>query len=158
MPLYILDASAVVSLADTCDAVGHAWDEVADALTELAIAGDLTCPAIVIRECRRYGEDEPSTKWLRQASGHFANSEDPWEYLEEVLATCPTLIDQDETGENPQATVLAMARFQSQSRDDVIIVTDQWSDLPTRRALGSAAAAMGVSAITVQAFVDALDL
>lgn len=132
---------------------GHSLADVLEAMTELAIAGDLTCPPIVLRECRKFGEDEPVTRWLRATSGHFKASDDPWEYLEQVLASCPMLIDPDELGESPQTTVLAMALFQGESRTDVVIVTDQWQDLPTRQALGNAASALSVRAISVENFL-----
>lgn len=156
MPLYIFDASAIIALEEACATAGHDFEDVADALTDLAMKHEMSCPPVVLRQCREYGEGEAGTRWLKSVSGHFVGIADPWEYLETVLAACPSLIDPDDPNESPQATVLAMALFKKRTRPDVVLVTDQWVDMPTRIALGSAARLVGVSAISPDALISSL--
>jgi hypothetical protein len=156
VPLYILDASAVIALEEACLNAGLEFDEVTDVLTDLAIAKDLACPPVVLRQCREFGDGDGGTRWLKGVSGHFAGIADPWEYLETVLAACPTLINADDPNESPQATVLALALYRAQTRTDVTIVTDQWVDMPGRTALGPAASLVRVQAITPDALVSAI--
>jgi hypothetical protein len=153
---YIFDASAVIALEEACLAAHVAFNEVSDVLTDLAIGQDLACPPIVLRECREYGDSDAGTRWLKSVSGHFVGNADPWEYLETVLTGCPTLINPDDPNESPQATVLAMALYKSQSRQDVVLVTDQWINMPNRIALGPAALQLGIDAIATDALVAAV--
>ncbi|QHF21654.1 hypothetical protein GTU71_12975 [Rathayibacter sp. VKM Ac-2762] len=154
MPLYILDASALIALEDTCIDAGHQIEDILDSLTELAIQGSLVCPPLVIKECRRLGDGESTVRWLRASSGHFSRLDDPWDYMETVLSSCPELIDPDDMNENPQVAVLALALFsQTTSNEEVIVVTDQWVDSPMRQSLGTAAAVIDVMALPVKDFV-----
>jgi hypothetical protein len=155
MTLYIPDASAIIALEDACTASSRGVEDVLESLTDLAIAGDLVCPPLVLKECKRLGDGEPTTRWLKSTSGHFGPSDDPWEYMETVLASCPGLLDPDDIGENPQVAVLALALFMQRSRnDEVFVVTDQWVDNPIRQSMGSAAALVQISTLTVDQFVE----
>lgn len=154
MTLYIPDASAIIALESACGAAGHNIDDILESLTDLAISGNLVCPPLVIKECKRLGEGEPTTRWLRASSGHFGQSDDSWEYMEIVLANCPGLLDPDDMDENPQVAVLALALFlKERCAENVVVVTDQWIDNPIRQAMGSAAPLVDVSALTVELFI-----
>jgi hypothetical protein len=152
--IYIPDASALIALEEACLNAGHQIDEVLEGLTDLAIAGKLLCPPLVVRECKRLGDGEPTTRWLKASSGHFGQSDDPWEYMEVVLSRCPLLLDPDDTEENPQVAVLALALYLTDIQDDdVIVITDQWVDSPIRQSLGNAAPAVLVQTRTVEQLI-----
>lgn len=100
------------------------------------------------------GADEDGTRWLRSNSGHFRGAEEPWEYVETVQATCEDMIDPDDTAENVQVSVLALAlKLIASGTTDVTLVTDQWSDTPWQISQATAALRLGISAISVDQFI-----
>lgn len=154
MALYVLDATAVIALGSVCDVSPHDPADVGDAMTSLAMVGDLLCPATVLPRCQAVGAGEFGTRWLRSNSGHFSGVEEPWEYVETVLSSCEEMIDIDDTNENVQVSVLAVGLRLSESRDDVVIVTDQWADTPWLMSQATAARRLALSVIPVDQFVN----
>jgi hypothetical protein len=154
--LYILDATAVVALEDCCTVESVPFQAVLDALTGLAEMGDFVCPPIVVKQVRTFADGEFVSTWLRSTAGHFGDVVDPWDYLETVLLECPGLIDPDSTQESPQAVVLALALHRQDVGAEVLVVTDQWSDLPNRQSLGSACGSLGIAAISVHELLTRL--
>lgn len=156
MHRYILDATAVIALEDDCNAGSFVLDDVLDYMTTLAINGSLICPRLAIDQCRKLGSSDPGTRWVRTASGHFDDTEESWEYYDQVLDSCNDLVDPDDLEENPQVGVLASALKHRDGGYDVTVVTAQWENNPLQRSQGSAASMLNIPAISMRAFLNAI--
>lgn len=154
--MYVIDATGLIALEARASEVGASFRDLLSTLTTLAESGDLVCPPLVVAECRRLGATDLITSWIRAAQGHFSDASPSWDLAAEVLAKCPGLIHPDDTEESSQVEVLALAIARQRTQHDVVVVTEQWDDLPDRSALGPVAFHAGVCAISTPAFVARL--
>lgn len=154
MAVYVIDATAIISLGGVCADSPHSLRDLEDAMTALAIRQEILCPPTVLQRCQQVGADEDGTRWLRSNSGHFRGAEEPWEYVETVQATCEDMIDPDDTAENVQVSVLALVlKLVAAGVVEVILVTDQWADSPWQISQSTGARRLGLNAISVEQFV-----
>jgi hypothetical protein len=154
---WIFDAHGLAALTQAAQELNFDIDEVIDAMTALAEAGELECPPTVIRECRAVGG--PSDKgltWARAAAGHFRGCSVSWAVVEEVVTRCPEMVDVDDVDESPQVEVLALALARQRDGWDVTVVTAQLVDTPLRMALATAASAVSVDYVTPTDFIAKL--
>lgn len=152
MPIYVIDAHALIALEEATASLGEDFLRLLDRMTDLAAAGKLICPPLVIAECRNYADGDRVTSWLRAASGHFNDTSEHWSYMEHVLDGCPSMLDPDDPDENPQVAVLALALYRGESAK-TIVVTEEWIDQPGRVSLGNACQKLGTKAIGSTAFI-----
>jgi hypothetical protein len=126
--------------------------QVLSVMTDLAEQGALVSPALVIRDCKDYAEYDQITVWIKAVAGHFRDSNPDYAAVEQVMLSCPDLINLDDQEENAEVEVLALA-LQRLEHSDVRVVSGQWSDLPDRAALGPSAGRVDVEALRVEEFI-----
>ena len=156
MTVYVLDASAIVELEGVCIDAGHDLEEAFRALTDLVESGELICPARVVRECKDLAPTDRGTQWLRVASANFTDCSAPYTFQEQVIQSCPEIIDPRVTEESLSVIVLSLACYRRAQDHDVEVVTQQWTVPPNQVALASAAVNLGFRAISVETLLGVL--
>lgn len=131
--IFVLDATALVALETAAPICGITFPDLLNELTTLAEDGELICPPLVIKDCKQLGETDLVTSWVRMAQASFHDASPPWDLTEEALSMCDVLFDPDDTDENAQIEVVALALQRSRAGHEVVVVTDQWVALPDGR-------------------------
>lgn len=154
MTLFVLDSHSLADLAHAATAAGVDLDVVLDAMTGLLEHQEIECPPLVVSECRKYGEpSDRAMGWARTASGQFSRSSVSYVLVDEVVASCPEMVDVDGTEENPQVEVLALALARRREGVDAVVVTAQVTDTPLAMSLRTAALSIDVPVLTPAEFV-----
>ena len=153
MRLFVLDATSIIALENSCRENRLSLDIIFAELTNLAINGNLICPRLAIDQCKKLGPTDRGTTWVRGVSGHFSSQEESWDYYEQVLDTCDQMVDPDDLDENPQVGVLAAALKHRDDGRDVVVVTEQWVDTPLQMSQATGAQMLHIDIQTVEAFL-----
>ncbi|KUM30326.1 hypothetical protein AQ436_12090 [Arthrobacter sp. EpRS66] len=153
MRLFVLDATSIIALEESCKDNLLSLEDVLAKLTNLAINGNLICPRLAIDQCKKLGPADRGTTWVRGVSGHFSTQEESWEYYEQVLDTCDQMVDPDDLDENPQVGVLAAALKHRDSGREVVVVTEQKVDTPLQMSQATAAQLLHIDTQSVETFL-----
>ncbi|MFF6948253.1 DUF4411 family protein [Streptomyces iakyrus] len=151
--MYIIDTDALLSIPGLvqADQLNYLLEE----LVELVEDGKLCFPDYVIAECRRIANGEDIALWVRSISGSRVHKSVAYAFTMQVMSAVPELLDEDTEDESSQVAVAAMACYASQALDaqDVCVVTEDRSALPTRICLADACAELQIQEISVMEFL-----
>lgn len=157
MTLFVLDSHSLADLTQAATAAGVDLDVVLDAMTELLERQEIECPPLVVTECRKYGgPSDRAMGWARTASAQFSRSSVSYVLVDEVVASCPEMVDIDGTEENPQVEVLALALARRREGVDAVVVTAQVTDTPLAMSLRTAALSINMPVLTPAEFIAQL--
>lgn len=157
MGYFVIDASALVVLERHCGD-SCAYQKLISEMTNLAQAGELSCPPLATEYASSSDDRGFMTSWVKLAAAHYKFYSPDYMHLDSVLDLCPGLLDPDDPDESPQVEALALALHVEAALGpaSVSLVTDQWIDPPLTDAQGPAAGQLGMKAITVPEFVHSL--
>lgn len=150
--VYIVDSYSLLEMPVLCRPERQLGALLTD-MTDLVRFGQLTFPTLVVRECKKYGLGEFPTMWVDAASGHRHDVSPPSEYTETVLADCPDVADWDDPEESVQVDILALALYRQFQGHEVVVVTQDNSDVPERICLLKAADSLAFDAISFPEFL-----
>lgn len=152
--VWVLDHTAVAGLPSLVPAAG--LEAFLLALETEVEQGRVTFPTPVRDHCQMVLREERMASWVRAAARLRVRKTVSWDYTSQVIDEVPDLLDDDAEEEaSPPCSVAAMAIMLSEDDDldEVVVVTSEDSDLPTRRSLTSACADLALETCSPRDFV-----
>jgi hypothetical protein len=150
---YVIDDHAVLSIPSLCEEDG--FNPTLDILTDFVSSGWLCFPDQVVHDCAKLATGEGIHTWIKAVATGRPKKRVPSMWQEEALGMCEDLVDYDDEGEQGSVLVAAMALMLSQDEPDctLYVVTEDRSNLPTRRCLHEACGDLGLQSMSALDFL-----
>lgn len=153
--IHVIDTSAFLFLRDCVRSDCYA--ATLNDLTDLIRHGDLTFPREVVDDLQSYAKEETLDTWIKAVATDRTIKAVPYANVQWVLGQCPSLCDPDVVTDSP-TQVAAFARVFDKDGDEFHIVTEDWTEKPTRMSLVAACEMMGYAVEGVRVFLTCVGL
>lgn len=154
--VHVLDTETVIRIPTLIKTAR--LNECLDALTDHVSEGIVSFPDQVLTECKRIAAGETITMWLKAVAGSRQHHRVPYSETMKVLASCPNLLDVDNSDEPSSLAVAAMAKKLHDTGTDFAVVTEDDHPQPTRMCLAHACDELGFPRMDTMALMDTLRL
>ncbi|MGH3809656.1 MAG: hypothetical protein ACRDRU_24135 [Pseudonocardiaceae bacterium] len=126
-------------------------------LTDLIRDGGLTFPREVVDDLQNCAKEETLDTWIKAVATDRTITAVPYSNVQWVLGQCPSLCDPDAMSDSP-TEVAAFGRAIDKNGDEFHIVTEDWTEKPTRMSLAAACEIMSCVTEDVREFLTCVGL
>ena len=152
----VFDSSALINTKSAIR-VGEQWDFF-DALLQRVRSGLVVVPRQVMKEISESRWPDMPGAWAATAyhQSPYANDAD-YEWVQEVMARTPDIIEVDAEVNKADPWGLALALQLASDGMEVVVVTNDNRDRPTKISLASACRSFGIESIDLEGALQWLD-
>ena len=155
--IHVVDSYALMAMEEQVP--GSKLHRVLPDIANQIAAGWVSFPDAVPKECVAYPDEVGIATWIHAAAaGRPRSASPPFQYEQQVLHLCVELLDDDDSGLQPQIDVAAFAlHLQGTCTDDeVLLVTGDVVPRADRASLNEAAPRLGLITRSVYDFLAAV--